>query len=412
MKKYDYHPLADGEIRLLELHPPDLANSDSLSGTIRHVLQAAAPPYEALSYTWGSNDQSRKLYTRETSYESRKSAWYLPSMVYSLWTPLARNLEISGQPALFISITQNLESAFRRLRNNSSTRLLWVDQLCINQEDPEERSRQVRLMGSIYQKASRTVVWIGEEDEHVSPALYLSSKLAAAMRAYSAAELAERRSASSSRGRGPLEAFLETLGTDADLKSGNWISFNNFYNRRWFSRLWIIQEVAFSQQVILLCGSRTTAMPWATIDQNIMSARAEYHQLLPYPIGFLNCFTIATIRDRIWMRSADSGRLAASLGLSPDDLPPDKDFDPIDIIAYTKTFECVEPRDRFFALYGLLKSMFDWAEEPNYLMTKLDVYRTMTRMLIHRDESLRVLSGQLFQIGDSSWPSCKHQSSG
>ena len=83
-----------------------------------------------------------------------------------------------------------------------------------------------------------------------------------------------------------------------------------------------------------------------------MSAESEYHQLLPYPIGFLNRLTIATIRDRIWIRSAESGplMLAASLGVRPEDLPAGTDFDPIDIIAYTKTFECCDPRDRFFGL--------------------------------------------------------------
>jgi hypothetical protein len=261
-------------------------------------------------------------------------------------------------------------------------------------------------VGQIYRKAAKTVVWLGEEDEHVSAAMHLSSKLAAAMRAYNLAEIAQRRS-TSGQGHRPLEAFLETLGRDADLTTYNWQAFNSFYNRPWFGRLWIIQEIAFSKEVVILCGSRTTTMPWATVDQNIMSAESEYHQLLPYPIGFLNCFTIATIRDRIWIRSAQPGHLtlAESLGVRPEDLPAGKDFDPIDIIAYTKTFECCDPKDRFFALYGLLKSMVSWSEQPNYSLTVHEVYRDMTRLLIKIDGSLRVLSGNLFRHNSPDWPS-------
>jgi hypothetical protein len=259
-------------------------------------------------------------------------------------------------------------------------------------------------MSQIYRKAAKTVVWLGEEDEHVSAAMHLSSKLAAAMRAYNQAEIAQRRS-KSSQARPPLEAFLETLGRDADLTTYNWQAFNSFYNRPWFGRLWIIQEIAFSKEVVILCGPRTTTMPWATVDQNVMSAESEYHQLLPYPIGFLNCFTIATIRDRIWIRSAHPGQLAASLGVHPEDLPAGKDFDPIDIIAYTKTFECCDPKDRFFALYGLLKSMFNWSEQPNYSVTVHEVYRNMVRLLINRDKSLRVLSGNLLRHNSPDWPS-------
>ncbi|PMD38817.1 heterokaryon incompatibility, partial [Hyaloscypha variabilis F] len=139
--------------------------------------------YEALSYAWGSNDQTEK------------------------------------RPCVsFIPITPNLQSALKRLRQRSTTRVLWVDQLCINQEDVEERSSQVQLMGHIYQKASKTVVWLGEEDEH---------------------------------GRGPLGAFLQTMGHDADLTTYNWQAFNSFYNRPWFGRLWILQEIAFSKEVVI-----------------------------------------------------------------------------------------------------------------------------------------------------------------
>ncbi|KAN0110166.1 Heterokaryon incompatibility protein (HET) domain containing protein [Hyaloscypha variabilis] len=409
-KRHQYTHLPSGEfgeIRLLVLHPHGSNPGSALFGSLKRVSHVDPPPYEALSYAWGSNDQTEKLNIYDGLTRPVVESRSVLPVLNSWWGNSSSDVEDGWRrPCVsFIPITPNLQSALKRLRQRSTTRVLWVDQLCINQEDVEERSSQVQLMGHIYQKASKTVVWLGEEDEHVSAALHLSSKLAAAMRAYNQAEIAQRRNTSPGQGRGPLGAFLQTMGHDADLTTYNWQAFNSFYNRPWFGRLWIIQEIAFSKEVVILCGSRTTTMPWATVDQNVMSSEAEYHQLLPYPIGFLNCFTIATIRDRIWIRSAHPGRLAASLGIRPEDLPAGKDFDPIDIIAYTKTFDCCDPKDRFFALYGLLKSMFSWSEQPDYSLTVLQVYQDMTRLLIKRDKSLKVLSGNILRYNCSDWPS-------
>lgn len=413
-KRHQYRPLNGGnlqEIRLLILYPYGSRSDSELFGHLEHVSYLEHPPYEAISYAWGSNDQSERLNICDPLGGPKFKSPPFVSLISSWWMGSASDPSSSEHQVPdtgFIPITPNLNSALKRLRKKTSERVLWIDQLCINQENYEERSIQVQLMGQIYQRAAKTVVWLGEEDEHVSAALYLSSKLAAAMRAYNQAEVTRKRdtlSGPSSRRRNPLEAFLGILGRDADLTTSNWQSFNNFYNRPWFGRLWIVQEIAFSKEVVILCGSRTTTMPWATVDQNVISSESEYHQLLPYPIGFLNCFTIATIRDRIWIRSAHPGRLAASLGIRPEDLPAGKDFDPIDIIAYTKTFECCDPKDRFFALYGLLKSMFNWSEEPNYSLTVHEVYTDMTRLLIKRDRSLRILSGSLLRHDDSAWPS-------
>jgi hypothetical protein len=62
------------------------------------------------------------------------------------------------------AIRLELARALRRLRFPNSTRILWIDAICINQDDKEERSYQVPLMGSIYSLARRVVVWLGPGD--------------------------------------------------------------------------------------------------------------------------------------------------------------------------------------------------------------------------------------------------------
>lgn len=58
----------------------------------------------------------------------------------------------------------SLYAALKRLRDRDRDRLLWIDQLCINQDDNKEKSVQVVLMTEIYENAQQTVVWLGEED--------------------------------------------------------------------------------------------------------------------------------------------------------------------------------------------------------------------------------------------------------
>jgi hypothetical protein len=67
-----------------------------------------------------------------------------------------------------ISIPKNLSLALRRLRLPDHSFPLWVDSLCINQGNSNERTGQVGIMSKIYRQASEVIIWLGEcqiEDE-------------------------------------------------------------------------------------------------------------------------------------------------------------------------------------------------------------------------------------------------------
>ncbi|KAK3695771.1 heterokaryon incompatibility protein-domain-containing protein [Podospora appendiculata] len=123
-------------IRLLTLWPG--AKYTPIQAHLTSVPLHQSPPYEALSYTWG--DPSQK-------------------------SPIT----ISG--AAPFPAQRNLKSALHHLRYPDKPRTLWVDALCINQDDAEEKSSQVARMGDIYTRAEQTVVWLGEEGEGSTEAL-------------------------------------------------------------------------------------------------------------------------------------------------------------------------------------------------------------------------------------------------
>jgi hypothetical protein len=98
-------------------------------------------PYDALSYVWGGSDKPRSI-----SIGEHYLRYDLP-------------------------VTENLHKALSRLRHRSIERILWVDAVCINQENKQEKEQQIQFMAKIYAQANRVVVWLGEEADNSDRAL-------------------------------------------------------------------------------------------------------------------------------------------------------------------------------------------------------------------------------------------------
>jgi len=132
---YRFSYLRDGYIRLLRLLPhPDQRvpiQCQLFDHLFDHPLldsKKGTHLYEALSYFWGSADRRRSVLV-----DDRR-----------------------------LLVTENLHAALLRLRDPTLPRILWIDAICINQDNYEERKRQVQLMALIYIRASRVLVWLEE----------------------------------------------------------------------------------------------------------------------------------------------------------------------------------------------------------------------------------------------------------
>lgn len=199
---YRYQPLRDDHVRLLVLHPSP-NSSDPIRCTIQHArLSDASLIYEAVSYTWGDTTQMREICFRNSK---RK---------------------------LFVG--ENCHNALQQLRLQREDRLLWIDAICINQENLAERASQVRIMDKIFDRASGVMVCLGEE---VQCSRSLFGELAAAE------ELINN-------GRDcdlpyPTKAIIREL--------------ENLFKHPWFKRVWVLQEVCAKSLVTFMCGSASTS---------------------------------------------------------------------------------------------------------------------------------------------------------
>ncbi|KAI0894965.1 heterokaryon incompatibility protein-domain-containing protein [Annulohypoxylon nitens] len=196
---FAYSPLTSPHhIRLLEVQQ-DEDDSAPLRCKLRDtdIDDDARVPYIALSYTWGQPDFTE---------------------------PLILNNAIK-------LITPNLAGALRRFRQVG--RRIWVDAVCINQEDNKEKSEQIPLMRNIYHNASCVMVWLGDKSEDVESFKVLR---AAAGNGYAKLK--------------PDDDFTESLSTHA----------LRIAQHPWFNRRWIIQEITLNPCVIFHCGN--VEIPW------------------------------------------------------------------------------------------------------------------------------------------------------
>lgn len=212
-------------------------------------------PYLALSYTWGSMDETR-----------------------SLWMSHSRCREQTGcedmelKDGVLFRCTAHLEKALRAIRNEEHGIHLWIDALCINQGDLDERAHQISLMADIYGRAMKVGIWLGEgpETEEGGPAIL---RLAAFLERLQ--NIARNRQ-DRTEGAKDDYIFMKTLAErDSDLSNTDVAyaelapSIDKFFTHPWFSRAWVVQEVWAARSIVVMCG-RERDLSW----ESVMKANA------------------------------------------------------------------------------------------------------------------------------------------
>ena len=168
-------------MRVLDLQPDEPGSM--ISGVLREVRLSVNPAYECISYTWGHE-------------------------------PASKEIDLNGT---LVRVRPNLWNFLQQLRQQDSTRTVWVDALCISQTDLEEKAQQVQMIGQIFKQAVRVLAWIGEGSEGIREIIRLA-----------------RRNEKSER----------------DISS----AFEELVMQPYWARTWVVQEVVLGQSVSVWCG--------------------------------------------------------------------------------------------------------------------------------------------------------------
>jgi hypothetical protein len=137
----------------------------------------------------------------------------------------------------------NLRDALVRLRLTNEARIVWADALCIAQSDEEEKSSQVRRMGSIFHCAKRVVVWLGHVETEYALDIKRVFDSLICVKAFKG---------------DPEHHFSDWRIPDVAAVFGGslpWNALNHFFNTPWFRRIWCIQEIRLASDSMFYWGT-------------------------------------------------------------------------------------------------------------------------------------------------------------
>lgn len=403
--------LSRDEIRLIRLLPG--AWTDDLQCELVYDTLSNVRPYHALSYVWGSSKKSRTI-------------------------------SLDGNP---FAVTINLESTLRHLRRPTENILLWIDALCINQENDSERTHQVNLMGSIYRSSKGVLVYLGDGigrssysknpklDRQAPPSTIFFDDARDEPHIQKFMQpnafqisLRSTNSKSDRRMRKTIDvfSFIRTLASVEHLVDISWLTAGNddseveeallhlFENLRrlmhapftpWWGRIWVVQEVILPPQITICCG--TVSAPWSMFSRAASACLQHMHdccakELDRVPRDLMN--VLQDFGERVTdvdnLRNTSLGKMFHISSLFEPGMDrirrsfcPAERRSLISLLRQFRERKASDPRDKVYALLSLVQDDSKRAPlMPDYSLSTAEVYTMAAVESIYSSGSLSVLT--------------------
>jgi hypothetical protein len=295
---YTYRPLRnEASIRVLLLEPASTQGAplfaslqhiqimqDSQHGTYYQNAIAAASvtslpntsqvEFEAISYAWGTAAASEKLGVHRS------------------------------RPPEHFAISPVVDTMLRYLRLPKKKRVVWIDALCINQNDFKEKEAQVNFMGEIYRQAKGIVVWLGPPINAHDDVLQFFQNLV---------------------------RYGQEDSEDSAERTATWDKLRIFLGRSWFTRRWTIQEAVLAKQAVMLCGKHMINFMVFAKHACLLAQHQPYAKVRLAGV-------IRKLRMMYELRTA---------------IVHHAEIDPLSMFVDFSTAECTNERDRIYALNAL-----------------------------------------------------------
>jgi hypothetical protein len=314
LRRHEYQPLLpDEDIRVLilkkgkrtepmrcMLRPTPLPSAQGGTTSIKTIK------YEALSYYWGEDKPNIEI-------------------TISTYNPKAP-LRVDQKQ---FWIRPNLYAALVQLRHEDYDVPLWVDAICIHQEDKIEKTAQVSRMHEIYSESENVCIWLGEGE----------SKSNRKMFDFIRAMLNLRR--------------LDQLVLD-ESHADQWYAFVRLMRNRWFSRRWVVQELALAKEATVHYGQET--LQWMDFRDAVALFVTKHDQIkrllsqsrymaIPDPVGDMRALganTLVEATSNLFRRS-DKGKIVERL------------LDLETLVSTFLAFEAKDPRDTVYGVLSIAK---------------------------------------------------------
>lgn len=320
---YSYDPIQRDQLRMVKF----IEDGAHLSAVLKTFsVEEPVPPYRALTYTWTTNE---------------------PVTARS-WA-----IQIEKQRLPVLDSLRPFVDALRSKGVLLDDQWWWIDSICIDQTNLAERAQQVQLMQYTYCLADSVVVWLGEESSDSNLAIDFIILLD---------EIAQQ-----NRSLDEIRAALQR-----DEYRLQWTALTNFLARKWWSRIWTVQEFVLPATASFWCGGRDVSR--AAVCHSISMADKCTSMGVKQTLGF----THANNRRRAWNLYKAGKNPGVNLSLS--------------LLALAAYFCCMDATDDRDRLYGLMALSTDGALlDTNYFLSTQEVYLGFTQAFIQRHKSLDII---------------------
>ncbi|MCJ1378393.1 hypothetical protein MMC17_001491 [Xylographa soralifera] len=298
---FQYSPLnpQTHDFRLITLLPG--GRDDAIKCRLTEACFKDSPRYEALSYTWGGKPAGFPM------------------------------IEVDG---LQFPIFSNLRIALFHLRSEDVDRVIWIDAVCIDQLNEKEKSSQIQKMREIYRGATRVLVWLGQSAEDSDLAMSLIPKISTIV-------------------LNDIPVHIED-----EEKRKAWDALLLLFRRPWWTRCWVIQEIAAATSDPLVgCGKRWLTWSQFALATDLMIKSVSERVLQTPPITFA---ILQTVRDNKAHRIQD-------------------------LLERSVQFAATKAQDMVFSLLGLVNEDERSAFKPDYSKSVAQVYTEVAKYLLGND---------------------------
>lgn len=329
--QYTSLPRDNDSIRLLDISPAS-DPCKSLVGHVRTAKLSEKPRYQAISYHWGNSAKTKSIVLNNGSS---------------------------------LAITSSLHEALIAIRSvpsideETDSYTVWADGICINQEDIPERSYQVQLMRYIYSDAFRTILWIGPERDNSPQAILICDGL------HKASERQNETDVAVDVHRLEEDPFLPPVYHE------DWSGFCALFQRPWFTRAWVVQEVAVSRNAYLCCGG--DRISWERVEIAIAYFISS---------GLLHAVPTSSVAFPLIMQ------------LARQDYCRKKSKSLLDVLSTYRHFHATDPRDKIFAFLGLADpdELDSLQVFPDYSLEVKDLYKRVAIKILKKERFLEILA--------------------
>ncbi|CAK7243621.1 MAG: hypothetical protein STHCBS139747_005147 [Sporothrix thermara] len=279
-----------------------------------------------------------------------------------------------------IRVPAAADEALRYMRHADAERSLWVDAICINQDDLEERGQQVAIMGEVYSLSTGTLIWLGSGDRDGE---------AITQRAFSGLEVLHEQLLQETEGGTRLRDVLYgstnifQYATTPLPPGVDFAAIQALFRRHWFSRRWVVQESALAPRGRFYCRDRGTAT--LSMDMKQFFGAAVWIQHKQHVLPF-------ELEDEEGMLNA--AYLSPYVNHEQGFFEHDKQgICMLDLLRSFRNFDVSDARDCVYALLGLTK----WQSRgeplpalitPDYHKTSSDVFQDAARQAMRETRDL------------------------